>query len=361
MTASRRRVAVIAAALMLTAAGSLAVWTVTSSARPDAAPAPVPPAYVAQVRSTTLATTQRLTGDLRHPALATLTARSAGTLTAVPAATSEPAPGDVLFRVDTSPVVLLGGSFPVWRDLSQGAKGEDVLQLERNLADLGYFSRVPDEEFLEPTTEAVKKWQKAIGVSETGVVSQSSIVFVPEPARVGSTSTALGAVVDASTVVAALTTRMPSVAVKVPLAKQALATVGSSVTVTLTDGRTTSGSISSVGQPVAEAGKQSDSGGQSVSDRFVPIEIALTDLAQLGAVQEGPVAVDLVGERHENVLAVPVDALLAQPGGGFAVEVVTDGATRSTVPVTTGLYEDALVEVSGEGLAEGTTVVSAQP
>jgi hypothetical protein len=55
------------------------------------------------------------------------------------------------------------------------------------------------------------------------------------------------------------------------------------------------------------------------------------------------------------VLAVPVNALLALEGGGFGVQVVTGNSSR-LVGVTTGLYDNTLVQVSGPGIRVGTQV-----
>ena len=59
----------------------------------------------------------------------------------------------------------------------------------------------------------------------------------------------------------------------------------------------------------------------------------------------------------ENVLVVPVNALLALAGGGYAVEVVNAAGVHRLVPVTLGLFDDAqgLVEVQGSGLRAGQT------
>ena len=50
-----------------------------------------------------------------------------------------------------------------------------------------------------------------------------------------------------------------------------------------------------------------------------------------------------------------MNALLALVGGGFGVDVVSGGTTH-LVGVTTGLYSNTLVQVSGSGIVEGTLV-----
>jgi multidrug efflux pump subunit AcrA (membrane-fusion protein) len=55
---------------------------------------------------------------------------------------------------------------------------------------------------------------------------------------------------------------------------------------------------------------------------------------------------------------VPITALLARSGGGFAVELADSG--RHLVPVEPGTYADDYVEVAGSGLRAGMTVVTAQ-
>jgi hypothetical protein len=61
----------------------------------------------------------------------------------------------------------------------------------------------------------------------------------------------------------------------------------------------------------------------------------------------------------KNVLVVPVNALLALTGGGYAVEEVEADGTHKLVGVSVGLFDDAegLVEVSGSGVHSGQRVV----
>jgi membrane fusion protein, multidrug efflux system len=59
--------------------------------------------------------------------------------------------------------------------------------------------------------------------------------------------------------------------------------------------------------------------------------------------------------ERKDVLTVPVGALLALAEGGYGLEVV-EGSTTRIVAVETGLFADGKVEVSGSGIADGTTV-----
>jgi multidrug efflux pump subunit AcrA (membrane-fusion protein) len=67
------------------------------------------------------------------------------------------------------------------------------------------------------------------------------------------------------------------------------------------------------------------------------------------------VNVNITSQRADNVLAVPVNALLALAGGGYGVDVVS-GRTTRLVGVTTGMYSDTMVQVSGPGISAGERV-----
>ena len=128
--------------------------------------------------------------------------------------------------------------------------------------------------------------------------------------------------------------------------RQAVAREGATVTVTLPDGRRARGRTVEVGK-VAERG---DDGAT------IPVRIRLLGKASRGrGYDEAPVDVGFERERAKRALTVPVTALLARPGGGYAVEVV-EGGRRRLVPVTTGLTADGLVAVDGD-LREGQKVV----
>ncbi|MBF4463091.1 MULTISPECIES: peptidoglycan-binding protein [unclassified Rathayibacter] len=356
-----RRAVVVGAALALAALVGVVIWAPWSATTPDGAATPAPVGRTVQLSIGTVEKTSTQKGTLQYPVVKSLLSRSTGTMTAVPAVGATLDRGDTLYEVDTVPTTLLIGTSPVWRDLSVGAKGPDVLQLEQNLSALGYFSRVPDEEFLEPTAQAVRAWQKALGVPETGVVLQSAIAVAPSAVRVGSTPLPVEAAVGAGTTVLTLTARTPSVEVMLPLAEQTVAVVGASVSVTMPDGSTAPGSITSVGQ--AQAASSNGSGGESDGsspEQVLPVEIDLADPGAAGQLQAAVVQVQFVGERHENVLTVAVDALLARPGGGFELEEIDDSGEHHRVAVTLGLVADGLAEVSGDGVHEGMTVGAAK-
>src|SRR5262249_58018678 len=79
--------------------------------------------------------------------------------------------GQPLYRVDTSPVVLLYGSTPAYRALTEGESGPDVRKLKTDLVALGDATRTSlnlSSDYYGPATAAaVKELQESLGVRRT--------------------------------------------------------------------------------------------------------------------------------------------------------------------------------------------------
>jgi multidrug efflux pump subunit AcrA (membrane-fusion protein) len=128
--------------------------------------------------------------------------------------------------------------------------------------------------------------------------------------------------------------------------------------VTLPDGTTVRGRVSAIGRVATTSSSdssQSDQGGQGSPTPTIPVTISLS--GSHGGLVQAPVQVGITEQEDRHVLAVPISALLAQPGGGYAVSVA-DGATTRLVDITPGLFDEVAgrVEVSGAGLAPGMRV-----
>jgi peptidoglycan hydrolase-like protein with peptidoglycan-binding domain len=265
------------------------------------------------------------------------------------------AAGQPLYTLDGShPVVLLAGSTPTWRAMRPGmTDGADVRELEQNLSDLGFAPAdggvTIDDHWDDATTAAVKAWQHALGVPETGTIELGQVVFEPGPLRVTTTSIDLGGTVAPGGAVLTGTTTNRIVSVDLDTVAQGNVKVGDPVDITLPDGiTTTTGTVTSVGS-VATAG---DNG----ANPTIPVTITLDDPAATGVVDQAPVQVAITTATATDVLAVPVQALVALLEGGYAVEVAT-GTTRAYVGVQLGLFANGWVEINGNGLEAGQTVV----
>lgn len=70
------------------------------------------------------------------------------------------------------------------------------------------------------------------------------------------------------------------------------------------------------------------------------------------------VSVRITAEEHRDRLAIPIEGLVSDEGGGSAIAIV-EGDKAVKRPVKAGLRDGDLVEVEGEGLKEGMTVVAA--
>jgi hypothetical protein len=80
---------------------------------------------------------------------------------------------------------------------------------------------------------------------------------------------------------------------------------------------------------------------------------------QTGAgLDQAAVSVNFAQARADNVLSVPVTALLATAGGGYAVQEAA--APHTLIPVTTGLFAAGYVQISGPGIYQGLQVTDSQ-
>jgi hypothetical protein len=182
-------------------------------------------------------------------------------------------------------------------------------------------------------------------LTQTGSVDPAAVVLAPDAIRVATVHAAPGDQDGGQVLTYTNTTRTVTVALDV--AKQDLVKVGVAATVTLPNGTTVAGTVSSVGS-VATAGSQ---GGSATID----VTVTLTDQSKLGSLDQAPVDVSLVSAKAENVLTVPVSALVALAEGGYGVQVVT-GSTTHYVAVQTGMFANGRVEVSGVDIKAGTVV-----
>ncbi|MGW4704610.1 peptidoglycan-binding protein, partial [Streptomyces sp. NPDC004285] len=283
-----------------------------------------------------------------------------GTLTWLAAPGSVVRRDERLYEVDGEAVRLMYGDEPMYRTLRTGDKGKDVRQLEENLAALGYTGFDVDEEYTAKTAAAVARWQKSHDLKQTGTLGPDRIAFAGSAVRVesgadsgtgsgGGDRIATGDRVTPGSPVLTVTGSEKVVSFKVPASQAGTAKTGTRVQVTLPDGTRLPGRVSAVGRTATA--------GEDPQDRTPKIDITVSfdDPARAKGVDRSPVTVELSGTTRRDVLSVPVNALLALPGGGFGVQVVEDGAARD-VRVELGLFAQGRVEISGEGLRAGMKV-----
>jgi len=239
---------------------------------------------------------------------------------------------------------------PAYRPLAEGTEGADVRQLEENLSALGYTGFTIDDEYSSATADAVREWQEDLGRDETGVVELGRVVFTPAEIRVETVDTSAGQPAAPGQKVLSYTGTAKAVTVELDPSDQRLAQEGAAVQVALPDDRKLAGKITDVSTVIEPASGQGEE-----PQTKVEVEIAFDDQQAAASYALASVDVTFTAEKRENVLTVPVAALVALAEGGFGVEIV-DGATTRYVPVKTGLFAEGKVEISGDGIAEGMVV-----
>ena len=203
------------------------------------------------------------------------------------------------------------------------------------------------------TAYGVQLLEEHLGVAwPSGSLTLGQVVFKPQALRVAQVTGSLGG--TASGPVLTATSDQHVVSVPLDASDQSEVKAGDAVSITLPDGSTTAGVVSSVGTVAVTSG----SGSGSQATTTIPVSVRLVHPSAAGSLDQAPVTVNITTQTARDALVVPVGALLAEASGGYDVEVAGPGSTRRYVPVTTGIFDDGdgLVQVTG-ALTPGQRVV----
>jgi peptidoglycan hydrolase-like protein with peptidoglycan-binding domain len=349
----RRRALAAGAAVAAVAAGAGAI-VVTGSPEDPATAVAASTGSFATVQRGTLTSQVTQNGTLGFAANAdgtpwSLVNQANGPYTRLPVAGAVVRRGEVLYRVDDEPVVLLYGATPAYRALRWGDSGPDVRQLNRNLVRLGYAepSELDEDsdEFGAETAEAVRELQEHLGVEETGRLELGAVLFAPGALRVAKVQAVLGTRAAPGSSFAQATSTRRTVELDLDPSQAAGMDIGDRVQITLPDNRTARGTVSHIGTVATASGEDPPT---------IAVSIALRRARDVRGLDGAPVRVDITTGAVKDALSVPVTALVALAGGGYAVET----AAGRLAPVELGMFDHAAgaVQITGS-LAAGDRVV----
>ncbi|NIK55516.1 peptidoglycan-binding protein [Kribbella shirazensis] len=334
----------------------------------------------------------------------------------VPAVGSTLTEGKALLEITGRPVIGLAGVLPMYRTLSPGSKGPDVLQLEQTLERLGYDPGTVDDEYTldtsaaveelyesagyeapvadEQFTQAVDQAKKQVDAAKKQLRQAESQLKAAKDAKAKDTSVQQGAVDDAEenladaqeaqneaefkagtplpvsevVYVKTLPRRVDEVKVERggTVNGVVMSASGASLVVTVkvdaeTAQRLKAGMAATLdlGESVSVAGKVRRVTKNGNQYDVVVAPNALT-ASQLALLRDANVRVTIpVKSTSGKVLAVPVAALSSGSDGASRVEVLRNGKIE-LVPVTVGLSADGFAQVTPKGdakLSEGDQVV----
>lgn len=334
----------------------------------------------------------------------------------VPAVGSTLTEGKALLEITGRPVIGLAGVLPMYRTLSPGSKGPDVLQLEQTLdrlgldpgevddeydldtsaaverlyEDAGYDAPVADEQF----TQAVDQAKKQVDAAKKQLRQAQSQLKAAKDAKAKDTSVQQGSVDDAEenladaqeaqneaefkagtplpvsevVYVKTLPRRVDDVKVERggTVNGVVMSASGASLVVTVkvdaeTAQRLKAGMAATLdlGDSVSVPGKVRRVTKNGNQYDVVVAPNALT-ASQLALLRDANVRVTIpIKSTSGKVLAVPVAALSSGSDGASRVEVLRNGKVE-LIPVTVGLTADGFAQVTPKGdakLSEGDQVV----
>ena len=359
----RRTWAVAAGAVVLVAAAATGGVVARSGGGQATAAAQEPSVNTAMVERGSLSDIVSQSGILTYRARSdgspyALFNQARGTYTELPNAGYEVHCGEVLYRVDDKPVLLLCGGTPAYRSLAEGNRGLDVTELNANLVHLGYATRAQLDPtshiFGSETASALKKLQSKLGEDQTGMLDLGRAVFLAKSVRIATVSGELGGTAQPGTRVAQATSNTLEVQVALDPSQPGAVKTGDRVQITLPDNTSVAGKVDRLGR-VAQVPAGPNTGAGAAT---IPAYISLDNPERARGLDQAPVQVEITTKGVENALNVPVTAIVGNSGGGFAVEVIRSDGRRDMVAVKLGLFDSAggRVQVAGD-LRVGDRVV----
>jgi peptidoglycan hydrolase-like protein with peptidoglycan-binding domain len=320
------------------------------------------------VEPRTLAEHLTATGTIGYAGETTVLARLFGTVTALPAVGEVIHRGGRLYALAGEPVLLMYGVVPAYRALDEGVtEGQDVEELERNLAALGYEPGTVDEDFDYATAAAVRAWQEDHGLEATGEVELGRVAFLRGPQRVTELEVTLGEALGGggggedesegeteapSTPVLSTSSTRRVVSVELEADQQSIAHRGQRVEVVLPGGAEVPAEVRDLTATEPSGGEE---GSGEEAEPGVEATVAVTGKHRIPALDGATVNVLFTEQVRKHVLSVPLTALIAIGGERFAV-YVREGSARRQIVVKPGLAAAGFVEVEGEGLQPGMKV-----
>ena len=232
------------------------------------------------------------------------------------------------------------------------AAGADVRQLEEALVALGYDSDgalVADGIYAAETTEAVLAFQEATGLEQDGIINLGEVVYLPGSVRVTNQLAMKGSGVGGGSAILGISLSEKVVRVNFPADEQGMLAAGDAVTVEMPDLTEVPATVVFISQ-IATASANGPA--------WFEVRIELDDPTVAEGLDEAPVDVIVVADSIEDVMAVPVSALVALLEGGYAVEVDAGGGHTQLVAVEVGFFgSNNMVEITSAELEPGGQVV----
>jgi hypothetical protein len=193
--------------------------------------------------------------------------------------------------------------------------------------------------------------------SKSETFSPTNALASETPIIVGSYITSEGSVVAANSQMYNISSTGVEVVFQIDASDQDIVSVGDFVEVELPSEERINATISYV-DPVVTQGQNGD---------FIEVKLDISSTEGIKVYDQAPVDVFVTSEVSQDVLYVPVNALIALAEGGYALEVYNgvsevgvfegiSGVDTTYVGVEIGVFTDGFVEVSGN-ISEGMIVV----